>query len=287
MCRKTITAASTALHVYIGKRNYTYRESGVGSSEARVRLLLLRRVLLEPEALVRGERLLRVRLLSVLLLSRLLLRRGLLLCLLLGRLLRLLLLRQLLSRSGSRCRRDTRLLLLESATEYSSRGEQVGRVRSVVGGVRLGVAVQARKWGAAGCGGRSRSGGCCGGRRLDTHATHSPDEGLSGPLPLAVGASRLAPRQPHAATADGRALHVVDDVLGAGAVREGHKGAAAAGRRGNRVDLARAGESVAEYLLGDGVVDAADEDRGIAGVCRVCTGLPYAFFSKSSSSSPR
>lgn len=260
----------------------TYRIRGVGAGEARVRRLLLRGVLLEPEALVRGVGL-RVGLLGVLLLRRgrlLLLRRRLLLGLLCHRRLLMLLLRQLASPGGRR-RREARLLLLlllrlpglrESAAVHRRRGKHVGRVRpAVVRRVRLRVAVQARVLGAPGGGGSGRRGGGGGGRGLHAHAPHAPAEGLPGSLSLsiAVGAAGLAPREAHAAAADGRALHVVDDVLRAGAVRERHEGAPAAGRRGDGVDLSGARESVAEDLLVDRVVDAADEHGGVAWVRRV------------------
>ena len=262
----------------------TYRIGGVGAREARVRRLLLRGVLLEPEALVRSVGL-RVRLLSVLLLrrGRLLLHRGLLLGLLLHRRLLMLLLRQLAGPGGRR-RGEAGLLLLpglwEGAAVHRSRGEHVGRVRpAIVRGVRLGVAVQARVLGAPGGGGGGCRGCRGGGGGLHAHAAHAGAKGLAGslPLPVAVGAARLAPGKAHAAAADGGALHVVDDVLGAGAVRERHEGAPAAGRRGNGVDLPSAGEGVAEDFLVDRVIDAAHEDGGVARIRRVRSCLTWCW----------
>lgn len=68
-------------------------------------------------------------------------------------------------------------------------------------------------------------------------------------------------------------LHVVDHVLGASAVSKSYEGAASAGRRGDGLNLARARKSVAKDLLSNGVIDASNENRRVAGVCRVGSGL--------------
>ena len=110
----------------------------------------------------------------------------------------------------------------------------------------------------------------------DAHTTHTAENvPRSLPLSIAVGPPGLAPGQAYAAPADGGALHVVDNVLGASAVLKGHERAAPAGRGGDGVDFAGAGEVVAEHLLRDGVVYAADKDCGIAGVRRVGSRLSY------------
>lgn len=204
------------------------------------------------------------------LLLRLLLgRHALLLLRLLGLLSLLLVLRLLRKlRRGWGCWRNPRLPRGVATPVHRCSREQVRRVGTVVGSVRLGVTIQARVLRAPGGGGGS-SGRCRGGRRLNA----APDaanaaEGIdrSIPLSVAVGAARLAPGKAHTAAADGGALHVVDDVLGASTVREGNEGAAATRRCGDGVDLAGAGEGVAEDLLGHGVVDATHEDRCVAWV---------------------
>ena len=87
-------------------------------------------------------------------------------------------------------------------------------------------------------------GGCRGGggRGLHAVAAHAGAEDLTRSLPssLTVGAAGVAPQEAHEAATDVGALHVVDSVLGAGAVRERHGGASAAWRRGDGVDLSGA-----------------------------------------------
>lgn len=94
------------------------------------------------------------------------------------------------------------------------------------------------------------------------------------PFPVPFRTTRLAPGEAYTAATDRDPLHVIDDMLGADALRESNEGTAPARRGRHSLDLASAGKGLPQNLFGDRLVDASDEDGCVAGIRSVCSGLP-------------